>query len=137
MGLLETGKKYINMPHAYDIFKLEKSMNDAGDHIYNITTRVVESFNDAQEDFILRTITKIGEERGIVFSYNKEKIADALRKRMAKKVEIAKTLTPQWAYCPSCYTALNINVEAIGNPEHLPGYCSCCGQALDWSDIHG
>lgn len=136
MGLLEPGKKYINMPSTYDLFKLEESTNEVGDHICHLTTRVAEAFNDAQEDFILRTITNIGEERGIVFTYNKEKIADALRKRMKKPVKITDAC-PHRAYGPSCYMTLNLNIDAISDPTHLPGYCSCCGQALDWSAIYG
>lgn len=57
-------------------------------------------------------------------------IITALKKQMPKKpikVEESYNVERQeWDYgyeCPSC-----------GNPYADDSYCSCCGQALDWSD---
>lgn len=133
--MLEKGKKYISIKTP-EIFKLEESKrDDLGKTIYNITSRIYAEFNKQQEEFIIKHITKIGEEYGIAFSFDKEKIADALKKRTKKAVNITDAY-PHKAYCPSCYMNLCLNVEAIRDTKHVPSYCSMCGQYLDWSDIH-
>lgn len=131
--MLEKGKKYIEMPPR-DFGHIEETTDELGNTIYNVTTKIIAEFSNQQEDFIFRTITKIGEEYGVLFVFNKEKIADALQKRTKKKVKITDAY-PHRAYCPGCYTTLNLNIESIQNLESLPGFCSCCGQALDWEDL--
>lgn len=51
--------------------------------------------------------------------------AEALKYRLTKKVE----LNGELYQCPSCKMSAAL---IIGD-----GYCSECGQALDWSDIYG
>lgn len=132
--MLEKGKKYISIPEVFKSEKIEQP--DLGKTMYNITARIIAEFNNQQEEFICKQIAKIGEEYGIEFVFNKEKIADAIKHRIAKKVNVTDAY-PHKVYCPSCYMNLCLNVEAIRDTKHVPSYCSMCGQYLDWSDIHG
>ena len=61
---------------------------------------------------------------------DEKNIITALKKQIPKKtIKTAETYhleRDEWEYdyeCPSC-----------GNPYADDSYCSCCGQALDWSD---
>ena len=53
----------------------------------------------------------------------------ALEKRIPKKVKVEQFNRYNIYYCPTCDGCIGDSLGHIGD-----GFCSSCGQALDWSD---
>lgn len=124
--------------HPIDPYKLEESLDENGNTLYKLSTQMMAYFNNQQEEFILKAIHKIGDAYGIVYSFNSEKIADALNKSIQKKVKNVdrgpiddsgdRWYTPQCPHCDTIFRTYEV--------KQKPDYCCECGQHLDWSDIH-
>lgn len=86
--------------------------------IYTITRNLSLQIDNDIEEFIVRSVQEYGMNESI--TVNAKKIYEALEKQVAKK-PIDKIM---YLECPTC-----------GDVEILDcGYCSVCGQKLDWSD---
>ena len=81
---------------------------------------------------ILGEIKQKAIENGIKTEYllNEKAIINALKKQIPKKPikvgEEYSAITGKWEADYECATC--------GNPYADDSFCSCCGQALDWSD---
>lgn len=58
-----------------------------------------------------------------------EKIMEVVEKQIQKKVKVEQFNRHNIYYCPTCDGCISDILGHIGY-----GFCSSCGQALDWSD---
>lgn len=60
---------------------------------------------------------------------HEKRVLKALEKRIPKKVKVEQFNRYNIYYCPTCDGCIGDSLGHIGD-----GFCSSCGQAIDWSD---
>lgn len=94
--------------------------------IYQAMHRIVLTIDNEMEEFIREETVKRGFLDSVTIrKFNIEKIADAIKKRIAKKpgkVEVFIDDVLKLGICPTCESGVNSDMY----------YCDKCGQALDW-----
>lgn len=96
----------------------------------NSVFEIINKFNvevvEKQESIIMQAIQRIGGEEYSHITIDKNKVVDAFKKQMPRKLTIDENNGYPLHVCPCC------NDKFLKLIPH--NYCQVCGQAFDWSD---
>lgn len=109
--------------------------NKISNYLDQVIEKIEFAVDDTLSDFALHEIYKeTGKE---VYTINTKQIAEAIAKQTAKKPwgedlhgNVSENV--HRFVCPTCHNFLAGRRTVEETPELLPGYCSVCGQKIDW-----